>query len=423
MQLSFSYGLLRFIRNGALVLVTPLVLYGAWLFLGQELPQYVEIGIASAGALWVLVVIIITAPSADTSKVIQQAVELHATKELYTALYEQSPVPYLTINRAGEIITANTAAGRLFSVTAGSLTKVLFKDFVRHDDADAFAVVTAKLEAGLPIVDQEVQIITYNNDIKWVMLSVFVNETFHQRLVSLVDITHHKLVDKAKSEFVALATHQLRTPIAAIRWNTELLERSLRGSATQKQTTYLEKVERNIMRMIALINDFLSVSKLETGTFSTAPEQIHVSDYFQTIIDEFEQAVQEKQITLTTSFAPENLMMTIDTRLFHIITSNLLSNATKYTPVGGAIQFRYQTSGDSLVVTVADSGIGIPQVEQEHLFTKFFRATNAQTHRAEGTGLGLYIVKQSVEKLGGSIEMLSEENKGTAFTVRLPLKS
>ncbi len=421
MQVSFSFGFLRLVRNFLLLLATPGVLYIAWKLLTQEYPLYALSGTGGVAAVWVLFVMIVTAPRADTAKIVQQAVELHATKELYTALYEQSPVPYLTINREGNIITANTAAGRLFAIHPEKLVGVSFQNFVRHEDADALAMISSKLSAGIALSDTELQVATYGNETRWVALSVFVNESFHQRLVSLVDITHHKMVDKAKSEFVALATHQLRTPIAAIRWNVELLERSMRGTANEKQATYLEKVERNIMRMIALINDFLSVSKLETGTFSTAPEQIHVREYLDTIVDEYQQAVTEKQITLTTNYQPADLIMSVDTRLFHIVTSNLLSNATKYTPNGGTIQFGYVVSGDHVTFTVADSGIGIPAHEQEQLFTKFFRATNAQTHRAEGTGLGLYIVQQSVEKLGGTIEYTSVENEGTTFMVRLPI--
>jgi signal transduction histidine kinase len=173
--------------------------------------------------------------------------------------------------------------------------------------------------------------------------------------------------------------------------------------------------------MLALINDFLSVSKLETGTFSTAPEAIELATYLPTIVEEFEGQIKEKQIQLSTEYNPTPFTYTADSRLFHIITSNLLSNAVKYVRPNDRIAFGYVVTGNELVFTVADSGIGIPAEQLPRLFSKFFRASNAMQHRAEGTGLGLYIVKESVAQLGGTIDVQSVENQGTTFVVRLPL--
>jgi signal transduction histidine kinase len=170
-----------------------------------------------------------------------------------------------------------------------------------------------------------------------------------------------------------------------------------------------------------LIGDFLSVSKLETGTFAASTEQLNLEEYLAGIADEFTQTLEEKQITLNTVCNPPAYTYTSDSRLFHIITSNLLSNAVKYTPAGGVIDWGYQVTEQALIFTIADSGIGIPVPEQNQLFNKFFRATNAQKHQTEGTGLGLYIVQQSAEQLGGKIEFVSSEDAGTAFTVTLPL--
>lgn len=347
--------------------------------------------------------------------------QLLSTRELYATLYSQSPVPYLTLDKKGRVTTSNQAAARLLGLTMEDLVgKTIVEQFFHEDDVH-LSVVLGKLESGVPVLDSEIQLRTYTDEMRWVSLYFFVNETFDQRLVSLIDITQHKIVDKAKSEFVALATHQLRTPVAAIRWNVELLERTMRGNTTDKQATYLLKVARNVTRMLALINDFLSVSKLETGSFATKPEPLELSAYLPTIVEEFEGQIKEKQIQLETRYEPAPLSMTTDTRLFHIISSNLLSNAVKYVRPGDRIVFQYTVEGNDLAFTVADSGIGIPAEQLPRLFSKFFRASNAMQHRAEGTGLGLYIVKESVEQLGGTITVSSVENQGTTFVVRLPL--
>ena len=347
--------------------------------------------------------------------------QIHASRELYATLYKQSPVPYLTLDEYGKVTTCNQAAARLLQTDNETLFGTLLVDRLSNPDENILSVALGKLQANVSFFDTEFEIKTFTGEKRWVSVSLFVNETFNQRLVSLVDMTHRKQVDMAKSEFVALATHQLRTPIAAIRWNVELLERSMREISTDKQKNYLEKIARNVSRMLALINDFLSVSKLETGTFATTLETINVREYLETIIDEYQQAVTEKQINLLPSFEPADLQMKTDTRLFHIITSNLLSNAVKYVQNNATIQFGYTVVNDALVVTVADNGIGIPSEQLERLFTKFFRASNALLHRAEGTGLGLYIVKESVEILGGTIKVNSVENQGTTFVITLPL--
>lgn len=364
---------------------------------------------------------VVTVGSPDEALAKWHEEQLLSTRELYSTLYTQSPVPYLTLDKAGLITTCNQAAARLFGKPMQALIGTTVSDRFTHEDEAHLSIIMGKFEAGSVITDSELQFRTYNEEVRWVSLYFFVNETFDQRLVSLIDVTQHKIVDKAKSEFVALATHQLRTPVAAIRWNVELLERSMRGAASEKQTNYLMKVGRNVTRMLALINDFLSVSKLETGTFSTTPEPIELSTYLPTIVEEFEGQIKEKQIQITVNYMPAPFTYTADSRLFHIITSNLLSNAVKYVRPSDQISFGYVLEGNELVFTVADSGIGIPAEQLPRLFSKFFRASNAMQHRAEGTGLGLYIVKESVEQLGGTIAVQSVENQGTTFVVRLPV--
>lgn len=420
MQIKVGYRLWRAARMFFIVVALSLI-FGAIYFVTTFLfPTYVMYAII--GSFVVLVAVaVISVGSPDEALADWNEKQLLSTRELYSTLYTQSPVPYLTLDKKGRITTCNQAAVRLFSKVQEELIGTTISDRFMHEDEVHLSVVLGKFEAGSPILDSELQFRNYAEEIRWVSLYYFVNDTFDQRLVSLIDVTQHKIVDKAKSEFVALATHQLRTPVAAIRWNVELLERSLRGAATEKQSVYLTKVGRNVIRMLALINDFLSVSKLETGTFSTTPESIELSTYLPTIVDEFEGQIKEKQINLTTEYNPNPFTFTADSRLFHIITSNLLSNAVKYVRPKDSILFGYSVQGSELIFTVADSGIGIPAEQLPRLFSKFFRASNAMQHRAEGTGLGLYIVKESVAQLGGTIDVQSVENEGTRFTVRLPI--
>jgi PAS domain S-box-containing protein len=422
MNIQVSYGLWRALRVFFTVVVFSAIFVGVYFAVSVLAPQYVLPGMfVLFVALLVIGLTMVGAP--DETVVAWHKEQLLSSRELYATLYNQSPVPYLTLDKRGRVTTCNQAAARLLHKDKDELIGTTIADrFVADEGAlDDVTFTLTKLQSGSPIVDSELQIQTYTTEIRYVSLSVFTNETFDQRLVSLVDITHHKIVDKAKSEFVALATHQLRTPVAAIRWNVELLERSLRTTVTEKQQNYLLKVNRNVTRMLALINDFLSVSKLETGSFATNPEPLELGAYLPTIVEEFEGQIKEKNITLTVTYNPNPFTLTTDSRLFHIITSNLLSNAVKYVRPNDSIAFGYVVEGSTLVFTVADSGIGIPAEQLPRLFSKFFRASNAMQHRAEGTGLGLYIVQESINKLGGTIDVSSVENQGTTFVVRLPL--
>lgn len=346
----------------------------------------------------------------------------YAHDDAFSSLFERSPVAYLIINTGGDILENNPASIKLLGVEAGTITHANFFTFVQPSEEIDASLLQSKVQSGITLNELEVPLRAVSGKTIWVLLSTFAYRSSGQRLISLVDVTEQKNIDTAKSEFVALATHQLRTPIAAIRWNAELLHKSLKEVATEAQERYLGKVEHNVVRMIALINDFLSVSKLEMGTYAASEEEVNLSDYFSSIVDEFAGDIAKKKIDLQRTEVPPQAVVRTDSRLFHITVSNLVSNAVKYLNPEGRLEFSYQLSGDMLTIVVADNGIGIPEEEIEKLFTKFYRASNAQAHRAEGTGLGLYIVKQSVEQMGGHISVQSGLNKGARFEIVLPVK-
>ncbi|MEY3783831.1 MAG: hypothetical protein RLZZ230_153 [Candidatus Parcubacteria bacterium] len=339
----------------------------------------------------------------------------------FTTLYDRSPVAYLTVDVGGKVIDYNPAAVKLLHTQVDTIQGLDFFVLIQSDEKTDASVLAGKIAAGITINDLEVPLENAVGEIVWVMMSVFIYHNATQRVISLVDITDQKHIDTAKSEFVALATHQLRTPIAAIRWNVELLRKNLLDVITPDRDRYLTKVERNILRMIDLINDFLSVSKLEMGTYATKVANVELSAFCTKILDEFTEKITEKniQVTRTDITAPFNFKT--DVGLLNIIVSNLISNAVKYLTPNGTLTLSYLQRGNVLEIIIADTGIGIPENEIDKLFIKFYRASNAQSHQAEGTGLGLYIVKQSAELLGGSIAVETAENKGAKFIVRLPV--
>lgn len=238
------------------------------------------------------------------------------------------------------------------------------------------------------------------------------------------DITIEKDIDRAKTEFVSLASHQLRTPLSTINWYAEMLLAGDAGKLNEEQKKYLEEVYKGNRRMVELVNALLNVSRLELGTFTVEPEPTDIAALARSVLDEQKPAIDMKKLTLKPSFPKDLPKITVDPKLLRMVFQNLVANSVKYTNEGGHIGIAVSSdkANNELHFTVSDSGIGIPKNQQKNIFAKLFRADNARESDADGTGLGLYIVKSIIEHSGGTIRFESEENKGTAFYVALPME-
>ena len=237
------------------------------------------------------------------------------------------------------------------------------------------------------------------------------------------DITKEKDIDKAKTEFVSLASHQLRTPLSTINWYTEMLLAGDVGKLNTDQERYLQEVYKGNQRMVSLVNALLSVSRMDLGTFVFEPEPTDIVALVQNVIDEQRFHVDSKKITLTTTVERSMPLIQADAKLLSMVVQNLLSNSVKYTPLKGTVDISLRILPDhqTLLLTIKDSGYGIPENQQSKIFTKLFRADNVREKDTEGTGLGLYIAKSIVDSSGGKIWFESTEGTGTIFYVELPL--
>ena len=240
------------------------------------------------------------------------------------------------------------------------------------------------------------------------------------------DVTHEQAVDKAKTEFVSLASHQLRTPLSAIKWYVELLLSGDFGKLTKNQEEYVNEIPKGSERMIELVGSLLDVSRLELGTITTEPEELNLSLIIDDIVKEHKPTIVEKELVFKTDIERNGPTICADKKLTRIALENLISNAVKYTPQKGSVEVKLaleKSSQATYAYTVQDSGIGIPKDQQDKVFQKLFRADNAREGDTTGTGLGLYLVKLILEKMGGSIMFTSDSGKGTLFTVRIPVTS
>lgn len=234
------------------------------------------------------------------------------------------------------------------------------------------------------------------------------------------DISEEKAVDKAKTEFVSLASHQLRTPLSTINWYAEMLLSDDAGKLNEEQKDYLQEIYRGNQRMVDLVNALLNVSRLELGTFMVEPEDVDMVALCKDIVKDVEPRVFAKKQNLTEEYEELKTIST-DAKLMRMVIENLLTNAVKYTPEEGSVTIRVKKKNTRrFIIEVQDTGYGIPKDQQAKIFTKLFRADNVRESDTDGTGLGLYLTKSIVDYAKGKISFTSKEGKGTTFTVELP---
>ena len=226
-------------------------------------------------------------------------------------------------------------------------------------------------------------------------------------------------LDRAKTEFVGLASHQLRTPLTAVSWYTEMLLKKDFGELNAKQLDYLGEIYAGNQRMIDLVDDLLNTSRIDMGTINSKPELVNLAEAMESVLSEFSPQISQKNLNIEKKFSRNLPPVLIDPEHLGIVFQNILSNAVKYTPAKGKIAIEMRRQNSHILVKIADNGWGIPAAQQKKIFTKLFRADNVRQKDMEGTGLGLYIARAIVKKSGGKIWFESKENKGTTFYIIL----
>jgi len=247
----------------------------------------------------------------------------------------------------------------------------------------------------------------------------YVNEAV--RLVVIArDISERKKIDNAKSEFVSWVSHQLRTPLTASNFLAEMLLTGDFGEITIEQTRSIRKIYDANQRMIGLINSLLNVARIELGTMVVDCSPTNLIEVCNSTLGDLQPQIEVKHLRVERTYDKELPFIDVDPKLLRMVFQNLLSNAVKYTDEG-TISVSIRREAQNALISIKDTGMGIPKQDQGSIFSKLFRADNVVSKEIEGTGLGLYIIKAIVEMFGGGIWFDSEEGKGTAFYVSLPL--
>lgn len=224
-------------------------------------------------------------------------------------------------------------------------------------------------------------------------------------------------LDTQKSEFMSIIAHQMRTPLSAIKWTLNMMLKNELGPLTVDQMNFLKKADESNEHMITLVEDMLLADRLETGRTDIQLVDTDVNAIINDVLHDLTSKIQQKNIQVhRTECDPLVCTTKADKEKIRAVVQNLLENAVKYTPQNGTVVIQVYERDGFLNVSIKDSGIGIPKDQQAYIFTKFYRARNAARIEANGSGLGLFIAKNIIERHGGTITCESEEGKGTTFS-------
>jgi signal transduction histidine kinase len=224
-------------------------------------------------------------------------------------------------------------------------------------------------------------------------------------------------LNELKTKFVSIASHEFRTPLSAILSSASLINQYNERDEKDKVDKHVQRIKSSVNHLTSILNDFLSLGKLEEGVIDINKEPLILKDFIDTIHEEMSPLLKQGQ-RLEVEFESGTEIYS-DTRILRNILFNLISNASKYSPEHKTILLKFETRNGKFIISVQDEGIGIPEQDQKHLFDRFFRASNSGN--VQGTGLGLNIVKRYADLLGGTIAFRSNSEAGSIFTVTVPI--
>jgi len=228
--------------------------------------------------------------------------------------------------------------------------------------------------------------------------------------------------NQMKTEFVSIASHQLRTPLTGIKWMIDLIMQQQAKSLTKDQLEIFESIRENNQRMINLVNDLLDLSRFEQGRFDFKPETIYLDKLLKEILKEYAPLAKASNTKISLESEIDISPIVKDKRGLELILHNLIDNAIRYTKEQGRVKIKLSNKGNLIRCEIEDNGVGIPTEDQKKIFQKFFRSRNILKYQTEGTGLGLFISKSIIKAFKGKMGFWSKEGQGSTFWFEIPIK-
>ncbi|MFH1761737.1 MAG: ATP-binding protein [bacterium] len=325
----------------------------------------------------------------------------------------------IAVNRKLNVLFANENACRIFGTIKppGQSENVPLIGFSHHSGIREISEETfnqgGKIERSMVIHSG-----TSRYDVRVVSVPVYGKNSHAPELVmlTLVDLTEEKLLGRTKSDFVEAASHELKTPLTILKGYMETLENEDMDRPTMKE--FIHRINKSIVRLENITNDLLQLATLESGKAVLPVKSCNIHDTIREILEDMEPLIREKRLTIE-----NNCRLAIECipELIYIVLYNLLSNAVKYNSEKGVIRISCSMEGNDHIISVEDSGIGIPGEHRERVFERFYRVDKHRSRESGGTGLGLAIVKHVVNTLNGSVHIKDGINGGIGFFVHLPV--
>ena len=349
-------------------------------------------------------------------------------KKLILALSRMSDA-VIVINERGEIILANQKAEQFTGLPIKEMLGKRLEGLIRFYENEKQLTVADVCSVGRSNALRSdgarmMRIVSDTREHTAVVTSSALSDISSEEgcLFTFHDMTHERFLEKVKSDFIAITAHQLRTPLAEIKWSMDMLLGAELGKTTREQKQFLRRSSESNERMIRIVDDLLNATTLEEAQYHY---EKNLSDFKKIIHDmclvQREQA-RAKNISLIEKKTRLKVpLVSADVNAMKVVLKNLIENAISYTPDGGTVTIRLAQAGNALQVAVADSGIGVDSKERDQLFTKFFRGKKAFKMETTGNGLGLYIVKKIIEAHGGTVWVHSEPDKGSTFGFEIPV--
>ncbi|MBM3998913.1 MAG: PAS domain S-box protein [Planctomycetes bacterium] len=323
----------------------------------------------------------------------------------------------LAIGEDESVLLANEASGRMLGFAAGSAAGRPLVNIARH--RPLLDLLRRCGTEAKPVRD-EFEMAGESRRTLSMRAAPLAIGSLRGIMIVIHDVTDLRRLENVRREFVANVSHELKTPLAAIKAYAETLRLGALEDA-EHRGAFVERIEEQAERLHALISDLLLLARVEAGReifeFTDTPLRPIVAE----CLAMFATLAEHKRVTLETDTASPDIQVHVDAEGLGTILNNLVDNAVKYTPEGGVVRVAWTIRDGYAELEVLDTGIGIPSRDQPRIFERFYRAEKARSRETGGTGLGLAIVKHLVQAFGGDIHLSSEEGRGSAFRVRLPL--
>ena len=359
--------------------------------------------------------------------------ELRASEARYRQLFDDAPIGYHELDSDGCITRVNETELAMLGYTREEmLGRPIFEFIVNAEVEIAKVMYQRKLQSTGPMASFERRYRRRNGtEIPLLLEDRILRDENGNGIgvrTTLQDISALKLVEEKiraadilKSEFVSLVSHELRTPLTSIKGYVDLLTAGEVGDMEEEQLEFLHIIKSNADRLVALINDLLDVSRIESGKLELQYRTTDLAQLVKNVASSMRPQIDEKRQKLVVEVPDREVIGNVDPDRITQVVTNLLSNAHKYTPAGGQLSMIVRVNGPEFQLDVIDSGVGLSEDDLTHLFGRFWRAHNSATREVGGTGLGLMITKSLIEMHGGAISVASTPDVGSAFTVKLPV--